>query len=477
MGEERKKGGIGRALVSGICYLFRGIRLYAPLLRQSFAYVLPLFALALLVHTVQTVLNYNYILAVEVNGTVVGYVESEQVFDSAQTELTQRIYTVGDEERKWEISPTYSLDVSNTLMNETQMADAILLNSSQEIQEATALYIDGGLVAVTTEGSRLQGVLNGMKAPYEEPDNENLRVEFNKDVELVDGIYFTDSLSEFETITETLEGDEQGQIDYITQKGDSPSGIASAYGLSTAQLAAMNPQQDILKSLHIGDTLLISRAQPFLEVRRIETVTYEKEIPFSTKRENSSDMAWGSSKISQQGENGMHQITEERVYYGDSQVQNETHEIDRITLKEPVTKIILEGTKLSNGMLAQTGSGSLLWPVPNYKYVSRWMGRGHKGADICAAYGTPVYAADSGVVITAGWHYSYGNYIVIDHGNGFRTLYAHNSALLVGYGQAVTQGQKIAQVGSTGNSSGNHVHLEVFVNGVRRSAREWFPGY
>lgn len=99
----------------------------------------------------------------------------------------------------------------------------------------------------------------------------------------------------------------------------------------------------------------------------------------------------------------------------------------------------------------------------------------HKGADICAPYGTPIYAADSGVVTTAGYHYSYGNYVIINHGNGYRTLYAHASRLNVHVGQAVSQGDVIAYVGSTGNSSGNHCHFEVYVNGVRRSAREWFP--
>ena len=63
------------------------------------------------------------------------------------------------------------------------------------------------------------------------------------------------------------------------------------------------------------------------------------------------------------------------------------------------------------------------------KYVSRWMGNGHRGADICAAYHTTIIASDSGTVVAAGWHYSYGNYVEIDHGNGYRTLYGHMSKL------------------------------------------------
>ena len=116
-----------------------------------------------------------------------------------------------------------------------------------------------------------------------------------------------------------------------------------------------------------------------------------------------------------------------------------------------------------------------MWPVPGYRGVSRWMSAYHTGTDIRAAYGTPIYASDSGVVVTAGWHPSYGNHVVINHGNGYRTLYAHAQSLDVHVGQSVRQGDVIARVGSTGNSTGPHCHFEVYVNGVRRNAHDWFP--
>ena len=117
---------------------------------------------------------------------------------------------------------------------------------------------------------------------------------------------------------------------------------------------------------------------------------------------------------------------------------------------------------------SQTVSSSgLIWPVSGpvtSAFGWRW-GRMHEGIDIAVPMGTPVAAAASGSVIYAGWMGGYGNLVVIDHGGGLATAYAHNSSLAVGVGQAVAQGQIISYAGSTGNSTGPHVHLEVRVGG------------
>lgn len=110
------------------------------------------------------------------------------------------------------------------------------------------------------------------------------------------------------------------------------------------------------------------------------------------------------------------------------------------------------------------------WPVPGYSYISSdygWRncpfhGRElHSGIDLAAPYGTAVLAADDGKVIHSGWLGSYGNAVIISHGGGLYTLYGHNSSLVVSYGAQVSKGQKIARVGSTGSSTGNHSHFEV----------------
>ncbi len=121
----------------------------------------------------------------------------------------------------------------------------------------------------------------------------------------------------------------------------------------------------------------------------------------------------------------------------------------------------------STGTGAPSAAG-LIWPVDGVVvsgFGMRW-GRMHEGIDIAAAFGTPNRAAASGTIIHAGWLGGYGNLVVIDHGNGLATAYAHASSILVGVGQQVAQGETVSLVGSTGNSSGPHLHFEVRVNGA-----------
>ena len=135
----------------------------------------------------------------------------------------------------------------------------------------------------------------------------------------------------------------------------------------------------------------------------------------------------------------------------------------------------------SSGSIGSGGyvsTGNFTWPVPGFTNISCGYSSGHKAIDISGGgrtiYGTPIVAADSGKVVTATYHYSYGNYVMIDHGGGYSTLYAHASSLAVSAGQTVTKGQTIAYVGSTGNSTGPHLHFEVRVNGVRQNPFNWF---
>ena len=129
-------------------------------------------------------------------------------------------------------------------------------------------------------------------------------------------------------------------------------------------------------------------------------------------------------------------------------------------------------------------SGSMTWPCPSYKRISSPYGyrthpisgtrKLHKGLDISASSGNPVIAAASGTVVKSYFSSSYGNYVVISHGGGVMTAYAHMTRRLVSTGQRVAAGQQVGTVGSTGNSTGPHLHFEVYVGGSTVNPMNYF---
>jgi murein DD-endopeptidase MepM/ murein hydrolase activator NlpD len=123
---------------------------------------------------------------------------------------------------------------------------------------------------------------------------------------------------------------------------------------------------------------------------------------------------------------------------------------------------------------AAKGSGKFAWPARGYLSQKYWSG--HLGIDIAAGTGTPIYAADGGYVVLSGRDtWGYGNQVVIDHGNGFLTRYAHLHKILVQAGQSVKKNQKIGLMGSTGRSTGPHLHFEILNNSVRRNPLGFLP--
>jgi murein DD-endopeptidase MepM/ murein hydrolase activator NlpD len=123
---------------------------------------------------------------------------------------------------------------------------------------------------------------------------------------------------------------------------------------------------------------------------------------------------------------------------------------------------------------AKRGSGRFVWPTAGY--VTQGYKRYHLALDIARAIGTPVKAADNGFIVSAGWsNDGYGNNIVIDHGNGYQTLYGHLNRIYVKVGDSVARGSEIGQMGSTGRSTGPHLHFEVRKNGVRLNPLSFLP--
>ena len=484
----RKEKGFAAACKASVHYLASGVRRNLKTLPRMAMYVLPVCALAVMVTVFNHTVRQPYALEVQVNGQTVGYVANEDVFNSAREAVQERINYADTDHAKWTVEPTYTVTVAHKTMDENEMADAILKSASDEISEGTALYLNGELTAVCADGDALRSYLNNLLAPYEEEykNDENVTVGFSKTVLLEDGIYFNDSFEDDNSIEDMISGVRQQEKTYTVQNGDTLWSIARKNDLTFRELCALNPNfkgAALTESSNIqeGDTLIVTKEEATLEVRITKMETRQEEIPFTTETTQSNEDTKGTTKTLQEGENGLRLVTLQNVYDTNGTLLEQTV-VSTQTLKEAVPKKVVVGTKkVTNKTAYITGSGQFIWPVPNYRNCSRWYGSGHKGVDICAPAGTPIYASAGGTVTKAGYNKAgagtgYGYSVIISHSGGYTTVYAHCLSLTVSAGQSVRQGQLIGYVGSTGRSSGNHCHFEIRRSGSYLAPQNFFPG-
>ncbi|MCQ2455600.1 MAG: peptidoglycan DD-metalloendopeptidase family protein [Clostridia bacterium] len=204
-----------------------------------------------------------------------------------------------------------------------------------------------------------------------------------------------------------------------------------------------------------------------LTVANIKTV---KEIPYDTVMLRTNELVIGQKKVKTEGANGTKQIITKVRFLNGKKIKSET--VSKEVLTSPMKRVVLVGTaenkKIAKKTIAARKSG-FTFPIDGSYRLGDCFGaaRNHKGYDILTSRGTPIHAVKDGTVIRSSWYGGYGYCVDIKHSNGLVTRYGHASVLCAKVGQKVQKGDIIAKVGSTGDSSGNHVHFEVIVGGRR----------
>ena len=247
-------------------------------------------------------------------------------------------------------------------------------------------------------------------------------------------------------------------IAYVIQSNDNLYGIAEKFGITADTIAWANGKleehPDLLK---VGEELIIPPTSGVLH-----TVIANDTLESIAKKYKVSVSAITEYEINHLDDSAVLKVGQKIMVPGGN--------------KPYVAPVVKPKPKVAQPVpvAAPVGKGRFIWPTSG-RITQRYWSR-HRAIDIGAKKGTPVYAADSGYVTFAGWsQVGYGYYMVIDHGNGFETLYAHLSWYAVEAGQSVKQGQFIGRVGSTGRSTGPHLHFEIIYNGVNRSPFAYLP--
>ncbi|MGM7684043.1 peptidoglycan DD-metalloendopeptidase family protein [Cytobacillus sp. Hm23] len=318
--------------------------------------------------------------------------------------------------------------------------------------------------------NELPNDLSNELPPLKEGESRIIDVSFDESVKVTKEDISPDNIITVDQGVSLLKKGTLAEKKYEIKQGDVLGSIANAHDLSTEELLKLNSDISEKTVLQIGQQLNVTQYEPYVHVLVKEEHYKRVVIPFKTETIEKDTMYKGDQKVNQEGQNG--EKLENIIIVKDNGTQVEKTTIKEEVTKEPVNKIIFKGTKV----VPSRGTGTLLWPASG-GYVSsemgqRW-GKLHKGMDIARPSNYTIKAADNGVVEFAGWDGGYGNRIVINHNNGIKTTYSHLSSISVSVGQTIEKGRKIGVMGSTGNSTGTHLHFEVYKNGSVQNPRNF----
>jgi len=332
-----------------------------------------------------------------------------------------------------------------------------------------ALVINGQEKMYFRREKEAKEVLKALEEFYiPEDDNvEIVDIYFDEKVEIKEVLKNASVLKKIKTpetgLDFILKGTDEERKHKI-EKGENYWVLAEDYGISVENLIKANP--DIKpERLQIGQEVSLIVPEPLINVNTVENVIYDQKIEFEVVYEDDSSLYKDEYRIKNNGVYGSKEIKAELVKRDGKELGKVI--LDESIVSEPVTKVVYRGTKnppprigtgtfskpLNRGTIT-SGYGSRYHPV--YRTYKK-----HSGVDIAAPYGSPVLASDGGKVIFAGWKSSYGYCVIVDHGGNLSSLYAHMSSINVSVGEKIYKGKTVGKVGSTGTSTGNHVHFEI----------------
>ena len=390
-------------MINRVVGAFKNIRITKYIVMLISFLVVSALLIVLSVVFSDAVFAYN----VQYDGDVIAQIEDKSVFAEAKCLAKECIASENADNYIDTPELLLTLTLPNRIADTETTANAILENSSK-LTKCVALNVEGKQVAFYKDRNSLQAVLDKKLTKYNIEGFENVS-EFVQNVEITEVYCPNDG---FTSESEILE-----KIDSLTVK-------------TTAK------------------------------------ITRDVNVAYSTITKKDPNKYVGYYAISRKGINGVNHNVESVVYVNGKEVKRT--KLEQEVVKKPVDEIITIGTAASNG------SSGMIFPLPRdtryiittyFGAIDSWHSTPHKGIDYGTDYGTNILAAKGGTVVYAGYKSDYGYHVIISHGNGVRTVYAHASKLLVKKGETVTQGQVIAKVGSTGMSSGPHLHFEVIING------------
>ena len=454
-------------------------------LRKVCVNVLPAAAIITFASTVMYWNSRNYGLVLAYAGKEIATVQDESTFEKA-TQLVQEQIISSNNVNTVVPSPECKLAMINNVnyVSPSDVKDKLLEQSQSAVENAFGLYVDGKLIGIVKNKDLLEDLLKNILENAKN-GNPDATAEFIEKTEISEGLFLSSEICEINSLNKALCEGIEVKEEYVVQGSDTLESIAEKFNVSVESICENNDIQN--QQIEVGQSLNIIHNNKIVHVKVCQNEVSEVNLPhLSVNFENPDDYI-GNNRIAQAGQDGKRIITDRVNYIDGNEVSREN--IENVVTTEPVDERISIGTKkrevkpqkeTKSVMAVKQNQEGLCWPVPYTRNITSEYGpRGnsfHRGIDIAASGvgGKDIVAADDGVVETVANGGGYGNYLLIRHNNGISTLYAHCSSVSAKKGQKVSKGQTVAYVGSTGDSTGNHLHFEVREKEERVNPMKYF---
>lgn len=423
-----------------------------------------LFAVLVILTNISNKYNIGYInkpIAILVGGEQVGIVRDKeqakdilyQIYGDVYNKFNTSSYKLQNPIEFKEVQGNYNISNSKELKNK-------IIEKGKLLIKRHVLTIDGKAYFAFDNPDIPKKILDDLKTLYYKDKKNSAR--FLEKVEIKEAYISPDvKLMDAGYVFDKIRFGKDKVLEYEIKEGDTLWDIANKNDLSVDDIFASNP--GLTENIKPGQKVKLVKAAPMINVVLEKQITYEETMPREVKVVKVDNMYKTQSKIQKEGADGKAIIKANIVYLNGLEYDRKV--ISQQIIKKPSERIVLVGTKEPPKYFATGRFSYPVWGMLTSRYGYR--GREfHQGIDLAVPWGSSVRAADGGVVEFTGWSGGYGKLVVINHRNGYKTYYGHLSRILVKVGQKVIKGDVIARSGSTGRSTGPHLHFEVRKNGV-----------
>ncbi len=434
-------------------------------------FAVPVTSCLVLFGVVRQFQNWQYGIAVAVDGKALGMIAEESDYFAAE-ELVRERLSGSEQGKDLTFRRSFQLeeyDGTETILSAGDLADKMLEQADIALTEAYGVYVNDEFRGAVTDTHPIEAALaRVLSAVSDQYHGEIEEVKFADSIRYEKAMYPEDSLIAPQKLANQLTKAEHGTRTYTAGKTDTIYSVAERFSTTIEELRRLNPNlPDVMPQAQRVKVPTVTRELPVIVTKKAFVLSFQD---YKTVRTETNELPKGQEELVQRGIKGEKQ-SQVLITYTDG-AETTRRELQSIQAVYPRDEEIAVGTFEAQPYSTDTvvdGNGKYLWPVDGGKITDLFGGeRNHGGMDIGAAEYSEIYAADSGKCLYAGWEPGYGNFVILQHEDGYFTVYGHCVELLCQPELEVKRGDVIALVGNTGDSTGAHLHFEVRdPNGVR----------